>query len=177
MLRIVRETFGITVQDFRPRFDEQHFRRVRIDRAEIPGERVVREVGDRAGQFDARGAGADDHKGQQRLPPYRIGLALGFLERQEDAAANGRSVLDRLQAGRHRLPFVMAEIAVPGARRENQRLVGNRAPIGEAHGTNGGIDADNGPEPGRDILAIMQHRSDRPCDFRRRERRRRDLIQ
>ncbi len=76
-------------------------------------QRVVREFGDGAGEFDAGRSGADNDKGQQRRAPFRIGLALGAFECDQDAAPQRGGVLQRLQAGRERLPFVMAEIGVP----------------------------------------------------------------
>ena len=97
--RVVRETVGIAVQDLWPRFDEQHARLARIDRAEVPRQRVARQVGDRPGQFDAGRTAADDHEGEQRREPRRVGFALGLLERQEDAAADRGGVFDRLQPG------------------------------------------------------------------------------
>ena len=132
-LRVVRETVRIAVQDLWPRLDEQHARLARIDGAEVPRQRIARQVGDRPGQFDAGRTAADDHEGEQRLEPRRVGFALGFLERQKDAAADRGGVFDRLQPGRRRLPVVMAEIAVARPRREDQRVVGNRASNREAH--------------------------------------------
>ena len=54
-----------------------------------------------------------------------IGLDLGPLEGQQDAAADGGGVLERLQARRERLPFVMAEIGVLRAGGEHQGVVGH----------------------------------------------------
>ncbi len=70
------------------------------------------------------GPGADDHEGQKRCAPRRIGLALGALEGDQDAAPQRGGVLQRLQSGRERFPFVMAEIGVTRAGREHQRVVG-----------------------------------------------------
>ena len=93
----------------------------------------LRQFGDGAGEFDAGRAGADDDEGQQRGAPCRIGLALGTLERHQDAPAQRGGVLQRLQARRERLPFVMAEIGVARAGGENQRVVGQRAAVIEQH--------------------------------------------
>ena len=177
MFRVVRKTVGIAVQNLWPGFDEQDARLARIDGAEVPRQRVARQVGDRPRQFDAGRAAADDHESEQRREPRRVGFALGFLERQENAAADCGGVFDRLQPGRRRLPFVMAEIAVAGARGDDQRVVGNRASNSEAHDAGRRIHARHHPEYGRDVLAVVEHRSDRPRDLRRRQRRGRDLVQ
>ncbi len=42
-------------------------------------------------------------------------------------------ILQRLQARREGLPFVMAEIGVPRARRQHQRVVADRAAVLEQH--------------------------------------------
>ncbi len=72
-------------------------------------------------------------KVEQRRAPLRIGLALGALERDQNAPPQGGGVLERLQAGRERLPFVMAEIGVPRAGGENQRVVGQRVAVLDQH--------------------------------------------
>ena len=56
----------------------------------------------------------------------RIALALGALEGDQDAPPQRGGVLQRLQARRERLPFVMAEIGVARAGGEHQRVVGQR---------------------------------------------------
>ena len=57
----------------------------------------------------------------------RVGLALGALEGQQQAAADLGGVLDRLQAGSELLPLVVAEIVVRGAGGDDQRVVGHLA--------------------------------------------------
>ena len=91
------------------------------------GQRLARELGDRAGELDAGRPAADDHEGQQRCALGRVGRALGLLERQQDAAADVDRVLDRLQARRERLPLVVAEIGVARAGGDDQVVVGDRA--------------------------------------------------
>ena len=80
----------------------------------------LRQFGDRAGQLDAGRPGADDDEGQQRRAALRIALALGALEGEQDAPPQRGGVLQRLEAGRERLPIVMAEIGVARAGGEDQ---------------------------------------------------------
>ncbi len=98
----------------------------RVDAAELRGQRGARELGDRAGELDARRTGADNDEGQKRRALPLVGLALRLLEGEEDAAPYGRRVLERLEARRERLPSIMAEIGVPRAGRQHERVIANR---------------------------------------------------
>ena len=104
----------------RRRLDQDDARRARIDRAEILGERAVGQLGDRARHLDAGRAAADDDEVQQPRALGRVGLGLGLLEGEQDAAADVGRVVDGLQAGRERRPVVVAEIGVLRAGREDQ---------------------------------------------------------
>ena len=106
-----------------------------------------------------------------------IAFALGVLEGDQDAAPQRGGVLQRLQAGRERLPFVMAEIGVAGAGGEHQRVVGQRVAAIERHAARLGIDAGHRGEQGRDLGTPAQQIADRPGDLRGRKCRGRDLIQ
>ena len=85
-----------------------------------------------------------------------IGFALGALEGQENAAADRRGVLERLEAGREPLPFVMAEIGVPRAGRHHQRVEFDRVAVLQQNLARGVIDADDRAEQGRNVLALVQ---------------------
>ena len=110
----------------RPGLDQNDARVARIDIAEIGGERPLGELGDRAGHLDAGRAAADHDEGQEPLPLGLVALGLGALEGDQDAAAKLGRVLDLLQAGRRVFPFVVAEISVPRAGREDQVVVADR---------------------------------------------------
>jgi hypothetical protein len=84
---------------------------VGVDVAEVGRQRVLRQFGDGAGEFDAGRAGADNDEGQQRRAPLRIALALGALERDQNPPPQRGGVFQRLQPGRERLPFVVAKYA------------------------------------------------------------------
>ena len=55
--------------------------------------------------------------------PVGICLALRRLERDQDPAPDLRRVVDGLETRRVRRPVVVAEVAVPGAGRDDQRVV------------------------------------------------------
>ncbi len=78
----------------------------------------------------------------------RIGLALGALKGDQDAAPQRRRILQRLQPRRERLPFVMAEIGMPRAGGENERVVGERIVVVEQHALALRVDAGHGGEQG-----------------------------
>ena len=107
----------------------------------------------------------------------RIGLALGALEREQDAPAQRGGVLQRLQAGRERLPFVVAEIGVPRAGGEDERVVGQSVAVIEQHALGLRIDAGHGGKQGRDLVTAAQQIADRPGDLGGRQRGGGDLVQ
>ena len=141
------------------------------------GKRVLRQFGDGAGKLHAGRSRADDDEGQQRRAPLRIAFALGVLEGDQDAAPQRGGVLQRLQPGRERLPFVMAEIGVAGAGGEHQRVVGQRVAAIQRHAARRGVHAGHRGEQGRDLRTAAQQIADRPGDLRGRQRRGGDLIE
>ncbi|HZL69879.1 MAG TPA: hypothetical protein VFC29_21410 [Candidatus Limnocylindrales bacterium] len=54
---------------------------------------LMRKFCDRAGQFHACRAAANDHKGEQRGATLRIGLTFGLFKGKKYPAANGGGVL------------------------------------------------------------------------------------
>ena len=73
-------------------------------RAEVARERVVGDLAERPGELDAGRSATHDDEGHPRPPLVGIGLALGRLERDEDAAADLGRVLDGLEPWRERAP-------------------------------------------------------------------------
>ena len=68
-LRIGREVVGKARQHARAGLDQHDARLVGVDVAEVRRQRVLRQLGDGAGELDAGRAGADDDEGQQRRAP------------------------------------------------------------------------------------------------------------
>src|SRR5205814_1953799 len=120
------QRIGKRAEDVRASLQQDDARRLGPNAAEILDERLPGDLGERAGELDAGWAAADDDERQQPPLPIRIGLALRGLERKEDAAPHLQRVVERLQAGRARLPLRMAEVRVRGARREHEIVVRNR---------------------------------------------------
>ena len=120
---------------------QHHARIARIDAAEFAAQRVARDLGERAGELDAGRAAADDDEGEPggALAPDRF--ALGVLEGGEDARADLERVVERLQAGRVRRPFVVAEVVVRGARGDDQVVVGQLAAVSSTTRALRGVDA------------------------------------
>ena len=176
-LRIGGEVFGKAGENARAGLDQDDAGLVGVDVAKVRRQRVLGEVGDGSRHFDAGRAGADDDEGQQRRAPRRIGLALGALEGDEDAPPQRGGILQRFQARRERLPFVVAEIGVAGAGGEHQRVIGQRIAVIEQHALSCRIDAADICEQRRHLLASAQQVADRPGDFRRRQRSGRDLVE
>ena len=115
----------------RRRLHQDDARGARVDRAEVLGKRAVCQLGDRAGHLDAGRAAADDHEIQQPRALGRVGLGLGLLEGEQDAAADVGRVVDGLQPRALSGPFAVTEIGVLRAGRENQDVVGNAPAFGE----------------------------------------------
>ncbi len=74
-------------------------------------------------------------------------------------------VFQCLQAGRERLPFVMAEVCMAGAGGENERVVGQGVAVVEQHALVRCIDAGHCGEQGCDFGAAAEQIADRPGDF------------
>ncbi len=92
-------------------------------------------------------------------------LALGALEGDQDTPPQRGGVLQRLQAGRERLPFVMAEIGMARAGGEDQRVIGHGVAVLEQHALVRGVDAVDIGEQRRDLVAVAQQVADGPGDF------------
>ena len=106
-----------------------------------------------------------------------VRLALRPLEGEQNAAPDGGRVFERLQARRERLPIVMAEIGVPGAGRQHQRIEVDGRSVIEPDASRVLVDGLDRSEQRRHVPALAQEMPDRPGDLRRRERGGRDLIE
>src|SRR2546427_324244 len=109
--------------------EEQDARPRRVDDAEVPCDGLTRDLGESAGQLDARRTGADDHEREEGLLLGAVRLALGEFIGEKHPAANLQGVLEALQARGEHLPVFVAKVRMAGARREDQRVVADLAPI------------------------------------------------
>ena len=100
--------------------------------AEFVAQRVARDLGQRAGQFDAGGTTTDDGETQPRRLPGRVRFGLGAFERQQQLAAQCNGIVQRFQARGIIGPLVVAEVGVGSAGGQQQAVVVQRAAIGHA---------------------------------------------
>ena len=122
-----------------------------VDIAEVRRQRVARQFGDGACQLDPCWAGADNDKGEESGTALRVALTLGAFERHQDPASQRGGILKRLETGRERLPFVMAEIGVPRPGGENEGVIPNAVAVFEQHAFGLRVDTAHGGEQGGDL--------------------------
>src|SRR5215218_9492034 len=89
---------------------------------ELALKRVPRNLGHCACELQARRSAAHDDKCEQLVALNDFALALGRFKRQEHSAANLGGVFDRFQPRSKRFPFGMAEVTVPSAGGDDQRV-------------------------------------------------------
>ncbi len=114
-------------ENTRRRFNQNDARRFRIDAAIVAGERLVGELGDGAGGFDAGRAAADDDEGGEARAFGRVGFEFGVFEGEQDALALFGGVFERFEARREFFPIVVAEIGVARAGGDDEKIVGHAA--------------------------------------------------
>src|SRR5262249_5054980 len=101
--------------------DDPRFRR--IDPAKIVDQGCLCQLSNGAGKFNAGRARTDQHEIQQTTALALLRRDLGSLEGDEHTLANSERVGQRLDAGREAFPFWMAEIGMPGARRDDEKVI------------------------------------------------------
>jgi hypothetical protein len=157
--------------------DEQDSRGRRVDPPEVAAQRVVRDLAERACKLDARRAATDDHERHPLALRGLVALALRGLERDEDPAPDLGRVVDGLEARGERRPPVVAEVRERRARRDDERVVRDRAAVGEGRLAPIDVDPDCLAEQHRGVPLAPQHRAQRLGDLARRQRTRGDLVQ
>src|SRR5438067_10624839 len=134
---------------------------------EIARERLLRDLGKRAGELDAGGAGADDRKREQRLTLRWIFLALGSLEREQHATPNLETVLEGLETRRIPLPVLMPEVRVRRTSRHDQEVVANLVTIAEVDNATRRVDAIDASKQHLDVSLVPEDPPDRRRDVSR----------
>ena len=148
-----------------------------IEVPEVAGERLPRNLGERAGHLDAGRAAADHDERQQRAPARRIGFALGALERQQHAPPDLQRILERLQARRGACATRRGRstrASRPSPRSDSRSSI---SPSVRMNRLAAGSNAGGVREQHLDVPLPPQDPADRRGDVARRQRRRRDLIQ
>ena len=157
-------------------FDQDDPRLRRIDGAEIPGQRLLGELGDRAGHLDAGRARADDDEVEQPTALFLVRFALRLLEGEKDAPPNVSRIVDALQPRGVFAPFVVAEIGVLRAGRDDELVEGDAPSLGDDL-LAADVDAGDFGEHHRRIGLPAEDLADRRGDVGGRETGRRNLIE
>jgi len=158
-------------------FDQHHARIFGTEIAEVAAQRDARQLDHRAGKLHAGRAAANNDESQQVLPPRRIGLELGLLERHQEPAAHRRRIFQRLEPGCIGLPVAVSEIGVPRAGSENQIVVRDLGAVGERHLFLVAIDGHDVTHQRAHVVPLVDEVADRPGDLGRRQRRGRHLVE
>jgi hypothetical protein len=145
--------------------------------AEVVGERAPRDLGDRTGELDARGAAADQDEREERPLLRRIALTLRSLERGQDPPPDLERVLDGLEAGRERRPGVVPEVRVRRAGREDEEVERQPIAVRDLNGARRQIDRRHVAEDHLGVGLPPQHAADRRGDVGRVQGGGRDLVQ
>jgi hypothetical protein len=175
--RLLRQRLREARQHARAGLDQAHARGRWVDVAELALERVPRNLGERAGQLDAGRAATDDREMQPRVASRGIALGLCVLEREQQAPAQQQCVVERLQARCVRGPLVVSEVGVSCAGREQQRVVVDRVAVAEHDSPRRRFDANDVGQADFHVRLGTQDVPQRRGDVRRRQSRRRDLVQ
>ena len=117
-------------EQIRSAFEQQDAGGRRLNAPEIIPQRLSRDLGQRARQFDAGRASSDDHKCQKATLFDSVRLALGGLERQKHAPPHLERVIEGLESWSATGPFRMPEVRVSRAGRNDQEVVRHGIAIG-----------------------------------------------
>ena len=133
------QVFRKTGKDALLALHQNHARTGRIDVPEILLERVARDLGNRSRHFHAGRTATDDDEGHRGRLGGFVRDFFRVFEGQQKTPADFHRVLEALQARREFLPFVMSEIGMPRAGREDEIIVGD-FPIADVDGLRRDID-------------------------------------
>ena len=114
------------------------------------------------------GTGPDDDEGHQPLDLLGRAGELGPLEGAEDAAAQLERVVDGLHPGGEPGEVVVAEVALPRARGDDERVVGRDGlAVEDARGDGAGLEVDRGDVAQQDpgVVLAAQHLAGRRRDL------------
>ncbi len=164
-LDVVRQVFGEGRHDARPGLDQDDARGGRIDMAEVLGEALARDLRDGAGHLHARCASSDNREGEEPRALGGIAGELRALERDENMAADAGGILDALEAGCGRGPFVVTEIGMGRAGGDDERVVMQDLAGRERDLAKARVDAGDLGQQRGDVAAAAEQVPDWPGDL------------
>ena len=138
--------------------------------------RLVDEVGERAGELDAGGSAADDDEVQRALVDQRR-VTVGVLEHADDARSQPLGVIEAVERERVLRGARGAEEVRLRARREHDRVAGERPPVRGGHAACHGVQRLDRAQLDVDVRVVREHLAQREGDVARRQLRGRDLVQ
>ena len=163
-------------QHLRTRFDQHDSRATWIDSSKIALEHAPRNLGERTRHLDARRPAADYHERHPVRDFRLVDFALSRLVRDQHPPANLDRILERLQTRRRLEPFVVAEVRMRRAGRNDQIVVRHFA-IEQMHDLLPCVDRRGLAKKHRRIELAPQNSPYRCCDITRIQRRGRDLVE
>ena len=126
--------------------------------------------------FRNSAASTDNDEGKQAAPFLIVLFRLGLLEGQQDLAPQRDRIVDSLEPRRMRLPFVVTEIGVPRACRDDE-LVERDRPTADDNRTAIEIDGRDIRQHDTRIGLQSKDLADWGCDVGGRKGRGRDLVE
>ncbi len=175
--RLDPQPLGVVAEDPVGPLEQDDLGVVGIDGTELLGERLERDLGDRAGRLHARGAATHHDEGEVARAVVRVGRPFGTLEGEQYPPPDLERVLDGLEPGGVGFPVVVTEVRVGRPRGEDEILVGQVGAVVERDQPGIGIDADHLGEQHPHVRLAGEDRPDRTGDVRRVQSRRRHLVQ
>ena len=155
-----REVLGVSGKDARAGLDEDNAGVLGVNVAEIVGERVLGELADGTGHFDAGRTAADDHECHVGEAAVGVLDFLGFLKGSEDAAANLKGVVEAFKSGGEGFPFGVAKIRMSGTCGQNEMVVSEVA-LRTGEFTLLDVDPDDFGHFANDVALAAENGSDR----------------
>ena len=138
---------------------------------------MARNFCQRASEFHAGGAGADDSEGEPRVALIVTGFAFSVFKRKQHPPAYGKRVFQGFKSWCVLGPRIVAEIAVRRARGNDQVIVGDRTSAFDSDRALCGIDGRDFAHEYRDVALLAKNMTYGRGNGRGRQTRRSDLIQ
>ena len=142
----------------------------------LDGHRLGDQVGERAGQLDARRAAADDDEVQRALADQRR-VAVRGLEHLEDARAQAGGVVERVERERVLLGAGRVEEVRLRADRQHERVAGELLAARQLDAVGRRVDGGHLAELDLDARVVAEQLAQRERDVDRGELRRRHLVE